>query len=189
MRLGELLERSGDRITVEWKAFLLRTEPRERPMAAFAEYTESWARPASLEPGAPFNFPWTGEHRPPSHSIPSAVAAKAVEALAPERAGDFRRELFDAYFRRNLTISDSAVLRELAEAVGVDPGDFGTLVAERGEELEAQVIEDHREAVRTGVTGVPAVLMADRFLIPGAVETSLYERLVAKFAGPPRGRV
>jgi len=189
VRLGQLREKLGDRVSVEWKAFLLRSEPRERPMAAFTEYTSSWGRPASMEPGAVFRFPWSGEHRPPSHSIPSAVAAKAVEAVDPERAGDFRRELFDAYFRRNLTISDPEVLGELAAAAGVDTDRFAEALDRRHAEFESQVMADHAEAVSIGVTGVPAVLMADRFIIPGAVETSLYERLVAKFAGGAQGGV
>ncbi len=176
-------------MSVEWRSFLLRAEPRDRPLAAFTEYTRSWSRPAAMESRAPFSHPWSGEHRPPSHSVPPAVAAKVVEAVEPERAEDFRREIFDAYFRRNLTISDPEVLVDLASTVGVDVEVFAATFRARYDEFETLVREDHGEAVRTGVTGVPAVLMADRFLIPGAVETSLYERLVARFSGETEGGV
>jgi len=54
VRVDELSRRFGDRIQIEWKAFLLRPVAKERDQEKFVAYTESWLRPASMEPAAEF---------------------------------------------------------------------------------------------------------------------------------------
>ena len=44
----------GDAIDVQWKSFLLVPEPKIRSLEKFTRYTESWQRPADMEPAAKF---------------------------------------------------------------------------------------------------------------------------------------
>ena len=54
MRLDQLEERMGDAISVEWRSFLLRPEPKTPDQEKFVEYTRSWLRPAEMEPATDF---------------------------------------------------------------------------------------------------------------------------------------
>ncbi|MEE9414619.1 MAG: hypothetical protein V3V01_04985, partial [Acidimicrobiales bacterium] len=108
MRLDQVKSEFGAAVEIEWKAFLLRPTPEPRPMDKFIRYTESWARPAELEPAATFNQ-WSGEHEPPSHSLPSAIAGKVAAGFGPELFEKFHWRLLESDFTENRTVSDVAV--------------------------------------------------------------------------------
>ncbi|MDH5519459.1 MAG: hypothetical protein OEZ14_02885, partial [Acidimicrobiia bacterium] len=67
----------GDRISIEWRSFLLRVEPKTTERDKFVEYTRSWLRPAEMEPRATFTV-WASDAPPPSSSLPAQVAAKTM---------------------------------------------------------------------------------------------------------------
>ena len=50
MRLDEVQEHFGDQLTIDWKSFLLRVEPKTENREAFIAYTKSWLNPAEQEP-------------------------------------------------------------------------------------------------------------------------------------------
>lgn len=143
-------------------------------MEKFTEYTTKWATPAGLEPAADFHVPWSGEHRPPSHSLPSAVAGKVVAAFGPAAAHRYRMRLFEAYFRDHLTISRRDVLRDLAAEVGIDPDEFEAAWFAQESDVVREVMVDHATAVQAGITGVPAVVVDRRYLLPGALDVGDY---------------
>jgi predicted DsbA family dithiol-disulfide isomerase len=178
VRLADLADELGDRITLEWRSFLLRPEPEDRPVEAFRRYTEKWARPASLEPRARFNT-WSGDQSPPSHSLPSSVAGKVAESFGPAAERAFHERLFPAYFSENRTISDRGVLLDVAAEAGLDPAEFDRRWARDEDELTRAVWRDYATAVQSGIQGVPAVVVNRRWLIPGAVDVEEYRRAVA----------
>ncbi len=178
MRLDEIAAEYGDDVNIEWRSFLLRPQPEERTMEAFTAYTSSWARPASLEPRATFNQ-WSGQADPPSHSMPSAVAGKVAATFGPELYDAFHHRAMDAYFTRNLTISDRSVLLDIAEEAGIDRAEFEQRWDERNTELTNEVIDDHNDALDAGVSGVPAIVVDDTHLVVGAVETEYYREVIA----------
>ncbi len=179
MRLDELAERLGDAITVTWRSFLLRTEPKTPDRDRFVEYTRSWLRPAALEPRAVFRV-WDGDDPPPRSSLPAQMAWKLMRRRRPELAPAFRRRLFTAYFAGNRDISDWGRLAELAGESGDDPDAFARQARSDLDDLTDEVTADHRTAVDRGITAVPTVVVADAVAIPGAQETDTYETWVRR---------
>lgn len=181
MRLAKLADEYGDGVQIEWKAFLLRPTPEPRDLEKFTKYTQSWLRPASMEPAATFNT-WSGEHAPPSHSLPAAVAAKAAAELG--RFLPMHWQLLKAYFTDNRTVSERDVLIDIAGEAGLDREEFATTIDERFSDLAQLVVDEHVEAVESGITGVPAQVVNGGYLVQGAQDQSFYARVVTKFQHP-----
>ncbi len=174
MRVDELARRFGDRIQIEWKAFLLRPEMKERDQEEFVAYTQSWLRPASLEPEADFRT-WATTNPAPMGSLPAHIAAKAMAGFAPDAADAFHHRLLSAYFTENRTISDWSVLGEVAEEVGVDRHDFVSVAREQERSLATVVIDEHNSAIQSGVTAVPTIVLDDVLPVQGAQDVATYE--------------
>ncbi len=179
MRLADIEARYGDQVRVEWRAYLLRPEPEPRPLDKFTAYTEKWATPAGLEPRSVFRT-WSGEHQPPSHSFPSAVAGKVAGVLGHDAHRAYKMRLFEAYFTENRTISDRDVLIDLAGEAGLDTAEFDRIWRDQEDELVAEVWRDYTTAVQSNITGVPAVVLDRKWLIPGAVDTEEYVAAIEK---------
>ncbi len=182
MRLDELARRQGDDITIEWRSFLLRPTPEDRDRDEFVAYTDKWARPAGMEPAATFSFPWSGD-TPPSSSAPAAVAGKVAAGFGAEAGRRFHHDVLEAYFSRNLTISDPDVLFDVAEQAGIDRAEFAASYHDQYQPLLRQVYDEHNLAINSGITGVPAVVVDDRYLVPGAVDVEQYEQVLEHVRG------
>jgi predicted DsbA family dithiol-disulfide isomerase len=180
VRLDELIRSEGDGVAVTWRSFLLRPYPEERDPDEFTAYTTHWARPAGMEPRARFTTPWTGKHPPPSHSLPAAVAAKVVMQHFPAEFDEFHHRLMDAYFAENRTISEPSVLADVAGEAGVDGDAFVARYEEEWKPLARSAYDDHNLAVSSGINGVPAVVVADRYLVSGAVDVDHYRAVLAR---------
>ncbi|SEP08803.1 DsbA family oxidoreductase [Aquisalimonas asiatica] len=76
--------------------------------------------------------------------------------------------LFDAYFGQALNPSDPAVLQDAAESVGL-PGDAARQLLSSDDYAE-QVRREEAYYKQAGVTGVPAFIIAGRYVISGAQE-------------------
>jgi predicted DsbA family dithiol-disulfide isomerase len=177
-RLKALETEFADRLTLSWRAFLLRPHPEEgRDLHKFVRYTQGWLRPAG-EPDAPRFRVWETSEGPPTHSIPAHVAAKAAQALGDGAGRAMHERLLRAYFEENRDISREGVLRELWREVGLAEDSFP---AGGGQALARRVVDDHNEAVELGITGVPAVRIAgsDAFVM-GAQPLEVYRRWVTK---------
>lgn len=179
MRLDQLQEHFGDRIQVEWKAFLLRVEPKTGDRERFIEYTRSWLRPAEAEPETEFTV-WASDEDQPASSIPAQVAYKTVEAIAPDLAKAYHDRILRGYFAENRNIGNSDVLIELAVDVGVDQEALEEAGRERREELTQLVIDEHNEALANNVTGIPTVLFEGQFPVPGAQPLTSYIDIVER---------
>ncbi len=180
MRLDELEERLGDRISITWKSFLLRTEPKTTDRAKFADYTQSWLRPGGMEPNTNFTL-WSDESDdPPTSSLPAQVAAKTLEIVDPNRVPAYHRALLNAYFTDNRDISNWDVLLDVAAEVGVDRVGFAAGIEEHNTAMTKAVIDDHNSAIENGVTAVPTVVINEVLPIPGAQDVDSYERWIVK---------
>lgn len=180
MRLDELAERMGDRISITWKSFLLRTEPKTTDRAKFIEYTQSWLRPAAMEPKTTFTL-WSEESsEPPTSSLPAQVAAKTLEVVDPERVAAYHRALLTAYFTDNRDISNWDVLIDVGAEVGVDRAIFADGLREHNTAMTQAVLDDHNAAIENAVTGVPCVVINGVLPIPGAQDVEAYERWITK---------
>ncbi len=171
----------GDQLELEWRSFLLRPQPEPRPQEKFVAYTKSWLRPAEMEPATTFNV-WATENAGPSHSMPSSIAGKLAESFGDEASFRFHRRLLEAYFTENRTVSDDQVLADVAADVGIDRTLFTERLATEARALSELVIEDHNLAVNSGITGVPAVVVNDTYLLTGAMEVEQYLRVVDRMS-------
>ncbi len=177
MRLEKVAQEFGDNVEIEWKAFLLRPQPEERPMDKFTRYTESWKRCAEAEPEATFNT-WSGEHEPPSFSLPPAMAGKAAQTFGEEAYNRFHWRMLESYFTENRTISDIEVILDVANQCDIDVEEFRQIMGDKAQDFATEVIADHNAAVEAGITGVPAVVVNHEFPFTGAQDTEFYRRIV-----------
>ena len=152
-------------------------------MEAFTRYTEHWARPGAAEPSAHFHK-WSGVHPPPSHSMPPAIAGKAVAELFGAGGFDrFHLALMREYFEANRTISERDVILDVAATVGLDADALGSKIDADHDELVAAVVADHRAALAQGIAAVPTVVVNDEHLLQGAMAVEQYRRVVARLGG------
>jgi len=169
----------GEQISIEWRAFLLRLEPKATDRAEFVEYTKSWLRPASMEPKATFQI-WSSDSPPPTSSLPAQVAAKTMERYEPAKVFDYHRALLRAYFTDNRDISDNDVLADIAAECDVERAGFGSALVEHNVTMTQAVIEDHNSAIQSGVTAVPTVLINNVMPVPGAQDVDTYEAWISR---------
>lgn len=179
MRLDDLKEQFGDRVEIEWKAFMLRpTEAGRKTRAEFIDYTKNWARMPEVDPRLKATAPWASADPHPSHSLPALVAAKVVAAFGAAVEDDFHHQMFDAYFAQNRTISDRAVIVSIAADCGLDPTEFGEAFDAQYDTLADEVRAEHDEARRLGISGIPATVVDDAMLVSGAQPTETFVRLI-----------
>ncbi len=179
MRLDRIEDEFGDAVDISWRSFLLRPFPEQRSAEKFRRYTESWLRPAAMEPEATFRV-WEGDADPPTHSVPAAVAAKLAADFGDQAFRRYHRGLLRAYFSENRTISDRAVLVSIAEESGLAGDAFRSGFDDRFEELRKDVFADHAAAAESGIAAAPTVVVDGQFPIPGAQDIELYQRIITR---------
>ena len=93
-------------------------------------------------------------------------------------------ELMKAYWDEGRDVSEMTVLREVAARAGVDVAGMEASVNEDrfGDYLDARRLE----AEELGINGIPAHVIADRYLVMGAQPYDLFERVMAKVGVPRR---
>jgi len=96
------------------------------------------------------------------------------------RQRELKLALFDAYFTQCLDPSDHAVLADAAEKAGLDR-------AAAAEVLEAgRYADEVRAAERKwqmkGISGVPAIIVNDRYLISGGQPADVFENALGRIA-------
>jgi len=175
VRLRALAPEYGDRLVITWRSFLLRPRPERRTLDEFRAYTRSWLRPAAEEPTATFRV-WSTEEGPPTHSVPPHLAAKAAAQFGPDAFTRMHDALLDAYFVQNRDVTREATLRALWSEVGLPDAAFDRL---SDPAIADQVIAEHNDAVRSGITSVPAAMLAGSdAAIPGALPMDVYRRWI-----------
>ena len=112
--------------------------------------------------------------------IPSTRRALEASEYAREqgRHGVFHEIVFRQYYGEGEDISDWDVLRAAAVEAGVDP-DAMQRETESGR-YEAVVDEHTQRAQAMGITGVPAYVLGDKYLIMGAQPFELFQEVMAE---------
>jgi predicted DsbA family dithiol-disulfide isomerase len=111
--------------------------------------------------------------------INSRPALQAAEVAREQGRFDrMHHELFRAYWDEGLDISEVPVLRMVAEKAGVDiPAIEAAIASNRfGGYLDAR----RQEAEDLMINGIPAHVIADRYLVMGAQPYDLFQRVMAK---------
>ena len=112
--------------------------------------------------------------------IPNSRRALMLGELARERGAfaALHPRLFDAYWARGLDIGDERVLVEEGKAVGLQESE---IVDALGEQRHLDDVEAYtRAALELGAGGVPAWLIDERFLVPGAQPHDVFEQVLER---------
>lgn len=139
-----------------WPAPSVRPDPPGRGDTDARVNWEQKVIPAAEEWGVDIARPAT---------LPRTRKAHEAAAFAREHAAEtrFRAAVFHAYFVDGADIGRIDVLVGLSEEIGLDPMD-ARLALDLDSRTE-QVVEAEREAVSTGVRGVPSYRSGDRLLV------------------------
>jgi predicted DsbA family dithiol-disulfide isomerase len=121
---------------------------------------------------------------PHDRLINSRPALQAAEfAREQGRFVAMHQELLKAYWDEGRNVSDLSVLREVAMRAGIDVAGMEAAVTENrfGDYLDTR----RHEAEELGINGIPAHVIADRYLVMGAQPYEVFERVMAS-VGVPR---
>jgi len=138
---------------------------------------------------AGYSFVYTGEAPEPAAMIWNTFLAHRLLKWAliehgAEAQNRLKLALFDAHFQQRRKIGEAEVLLEVAESLGFDRAAAKAALAD--ETLAALVRQEERMAYDMNVSGVPAMVINGKFLIPGAQEPETYvntlRRVVAREA-------
>ena len=121
----------------------------------------------------------------PSARVPRSRRALQLAELARAegRHADVHRRLFRAYWSEGKDIGDVDVLVAIADAAGLDR-DKARDVLESDAYVE-QVHESTREAQLLGANGVPAWVIDERVLVPGAQPHEIFDQVLAQLGYSP----
>jgi predicted DsbA family dithiol-disulfide isomerase len=92
--------------------------------------------------------------------------------------GSLKERLFLAYFTEGRNVADEATLCELVADVGLDERAAAEVLSTGA--FADEVIDDLEGAVERGLTGVPAFVVNDQLLIPGAQDVDVFVRLLSR---------
>lgn len=90
-----------------------------------------------------------------------------------------------AYWEQGKDIGDTVVLRAVAEEVGLNTKDFEQILASEG--FNDQVHADVEMARVYGLTAVPALIFADRYLAVGAQPYQVLKQVVERVIEEEKG--
>ena len=134
---------------------------------------------------AGYSFAYTGpEPEPAARLWNTFVTHKlltwALETAGPEAQTRLKLALFDAHFQERRNVSDAAVLVDVARSVGLEPDAAALDDPALGDKVRAE----EQAAWDMNVSGVPAMVLNGKFMIPGAQEPEVYanalRRVVAR---------
>ncbi|MGN3973528.1 DsbA family oxidoreductase [Tsuneonella sp. SYSU-LHT278] len=135
----------------------------------------------AAEAGFPFDY--TGEGEPPPAMLWNTFDAHkllrwVLDAAGPETQTQLKLALFAAHFQQRRNVGSRDVLLAIAEEQGHDPA--AAAAALDDERIAATVRADERLAWDSNVTGVPAMVIDGRFLVPGAQAPETYADVLRK---------
>lgn len=195
-QLDRALASMGDEFaaTVRFHPFELNPDMRDEGEEQAAHIQRKYGRTPEQSAGvretlrqaagrAGYSFDYTGEgEAPPAMMWNTRMAHRlltwALRDHGPEMQVRLKRALFDTHFQARRNVSDPEVLAEVAADVGLDR--VGALQAMIDPEIDAMVTAGQQQAWDWNVTGVPAVVINGKLIVPGAQEPDVYANLIRK---------
>ncbi|MDP3674876.1 MAG: DsbA family oxidoreductase [Novosphingobium sp.] len=154
-----------------------------------AEAEAGRERMSSIAEAAGYSFRYTGEGEPPPQRMRNSFLAHkllthTLAAHGAEAQTRLKLALFDAHFQQRRDVSDRAVLVEVYGALGLPL--YEAEIAFDDPVLGERVRAEEAQAWDMNISGVPAMLVNAKYLIPGAQDPDTYanalRRVVAKEA-------
>ena len=112
--------------------------------------------------------------------VPNSKKALRLGELARARGvhGELHPRLFDAFWARGLDLGDDDVLLAEARASGLDEAETREVLT--SDRYADAVAGSTQTALDFGAGGVPAWIVDDKMLVPGAQPEDVFERVLAK---------
>jgi predicted DsbA family dithiol-disulfide isomerase len=134
---------------------------------------------------AGYSFAFSGQGEPPPAMMWNTFAAHKLLKWAlieggPEVQNRLKLALFDAHFQQRRNMSDPEVLVAVAAGVGLDPA--GARAALDDEALGTIVRVEEARAWDLNISGVPAMVVQGKYMIPGAQEPEVYANALRRVA-------
>jgi len=135
---------------------------------------------------------YEGAGEPPPQRLWNTRDCHKLLAFALEEAGPavqtaLKLALFRAHFNARMPLGDRAALLDIAAEAGLHREAARAALEDRA--LEARVIAEEQQAFDLNITGVPAMIVEGKFMIPGAQAPETYanalRRVAQKAKAPP----
>ena len=104
----------------------------------------------------------------------------AGEEFGPEKQTELKLALFKAHFNERRNVGDEATLLDVAGSVGLEREASKTALA--SEEIAHKTRAEERAAWDLNITGVPAMIVESKFMIPGAQPPEAYADALRRVA-------
>ena len=104
----------------------------------------------------------------------------ALEQAGPQVQTQLKLALFKAHFNQRRNLSDRSVLLDIAASVGLHRE--AAKAALDDADLEARVVAEERQAWDLNISGVPAMIVNGKFMIPGAQAPETYVNALRRVA-------
>lgn len=108
------------------------------------------------------------------------LLAFALEQAGPEVQTTLKLALFRAHFNERRNLGNRSVLLDIAAAAGLHRE--AAKAALDDPDLEARVIAEEAQAWDMNISGVPAMIVEGKFLIPGAQAPEVYVNALRRVA-------
>ena len=181
----------ADEIEIHWRAYLLDPTATSEPQDLASAINRKYG-PGAFD-GMKKRLGALGEAEGITYRFDTAVRVSTLDAhrllawawdsAGAAGQGALKERLLRAYFEDGANVADAATLARLAGEAGLD-GAAATDVVASGAFRDV-VLADLEGALDREITGVPAFVIEDRLLIPGAQEPDTFvnvlERARARF--------
>ena len=115
------------------------------------------------------------------------LLAFALEQAGPEAQTALKLALFKAHFNHRRNLGDRTVLLDIAAENGLHRE--AAKAALDDPDLEARVAAEEAQAWDMNISGVPAMIVEGKFLIPGAQAPEVYVNALRRVAGKAQAGV
>lgn len=185
---------------IRWRPFELNPQMPPEGEAQEAHLRRKYGRPAeegarirgqmkAIADGAGVSLSYEGEgEAPPAMMWNTRDCHKlltfALGEAGPEVQTALKLALFRAHFNERRNLGDRTVLLDIAASVGLHRE--AAKVALDDSEIEARVLAEEAQAWDMNISGVPAMIVENKFLIPGAQTPEVYVNALRRVAEKTR---
>jgi predicted DsbA family dithiol-disulfide isomerase len=185
---------------IRWRPFELNPDMALEGEEQEAHLQRKYRRPAeegvalrgqmkAIAEGAGVSLSYEGEGEAPPAMMWNTRDCHKLLAFALEQAGPavqtaLKLALFRAHFNQRANLSDRDVLLDIAAEAGLHRA--AAKAALDDPDLEARVLAEEQQAWDLNISGVPAMIVNDRFMIPGAQAPEVYINALRRVAAKSR---
>lgn len=108
------------------------------------------------------------------------LLAWALAVYGPKEQTELKLALFTAHFNDRRPIGERSVLLDIIEEIGLNRAAAETALDDEG--LARHVRMDEQQAFDANISGVPAIVIEGKFMVPGAQPAETYANVLRKVA-------